>query len=74
MKNSTRDIIFGIGLLLMLIDVFVIDGIYQKGMLINPRWVNFATLIYDLGYWFGLLFIGIVGLVMVIISAKYYRD
>ena len=74
MKNLTRDIVFGVGLLLILIDVFVIDGLYQKGVLIVPEWVNLATFIYDSAYWFGLLFVGIIGLVMVIISARFYRD
>ena len=74
MKKTTRDVTFIVGLLLIILEVFVIDTLHQKGMLIVPTWVNFATLIYDLCYWFGLLFVGIVGLIMVIWSGRFYRD
>lgn len=74
MKNKTRDILLIVGLLLIILEVFVIDNLHQKGMIVAPDWVNFATLIYDLIYWFGLLFIGVVGLIMVIVSARFYRD
>lgn len=74
MKNKTRDILLIVGLLLMLVNVFIIDAMYQKGMLIFPSVSNFATLIYALCYGFGLFFVGVIGLAMVIISAKFYRN
>ena len=74
MKNKTRDFLFIIGLILILFNIFIVDGIYQKGLLYFPSVSNFATLIYALCYGFGLFLVGIIGLVMVIISARHFRD
>jgi hypothetical protein len=71
MKNKTGDIIFIFGMLLILAQVFILDNMSQSGSLIVPQYVNFATLIYDLMYWLGLCPLGIIGLVLIIIGARY---
>lgn len=67
-KNKTGDILLLVGLFLVIIQVFVTDNMLENGTLIIPQYVNLATAIYDLIYWFGFSFVGIVGLVMAIIG------
>ena len=71
MKKSTNNIIFILGLLLIIGQAALLDSMLQKGILIIPKFVNFATLLYDLCYWFGFCFFGIIGLVLTIIGAVY---
>ena len=71
MKKSTGNIFFPLGLILIIVQAFILDNMLQKGTLVIPQYVNFATLLYDLVHWLGLCLIGIVGLVMTIIGIIY---
>ena len=71
MKQTTNSIIMIIGLLLIIIQVFVLDHNISNGVITIPQYVNFATFIYDLIYWFGYCFVGIIGLVMTVIGAIF---
>ena len=71
MKKTTTNILFIVGLLLIIIQVFILDHMLQNGTLVVPQSSNLATFIYDVFYWIGLCPLGIIGLVMTIIGAVY---
>lgn len=71
MKKSTGDIIFVIGLFLLLVQFFMFEAMLNKGMPIFPHSVSLGQLIFDLISNFWRYLIGIVGLIMAIVGAKH---
>ena len=71
MKKSTsglNNIMFVIGALLVCIQAAVVNDMLQKGTLIIPRFINIATFCYDLVSMFGYFFVGIIGVVMIVVG------
>ena len=68
-KSSLTNIIFILGLLLIIVQCFIFESMLHKGLLPSLQYVNFSVLIYDLCYLLGIGFLGLVGVVLTVIGA-----
>lgn len=63
-NNHLSEVLFCVGLLLVLLQAFVTNNQLDNGTLIMSMPASTGQLIYDLFYWFGYFLVGIIGAVM----------